>query len=86
MSTYYNEKTYHTFKMLHGLNNLEDVEVIIDKQDIDIINAIYKDFFIKDVVEFDVWLDIVKKISIDMFIHPVKVALMIRDELKKNDD
>lgn len=85
MNTYYNTYTYNLFKMLLSLNLTKDISLEISDEDLMIMEAVHKDLIFKDLISFNQFVKIVKKLSVEFLRTPISITMIIHDEIKNKE-
>lgn len=77
MNDYWNKYTYEMFKMLNDLNMLEDQTLEISKFDLDILLSFQKEINIFKDLNFDEYLNLIKKLSLQFTKTPIQIATIL---------
>lgn len=77
MNNNWNTYIFETFKMLNNLNLLETKELEISKEDLDILLAYQRKIKMFNNLNYDEYLNIIKKLSIQFLKTPVEIVVIL---------
>jgi len=79
-----NKYMYESFLLFKTMNLVDKFEIEISEQDMEILKAYHKTLKRFEGIDFELFLDIIKKLSIDYTRTPVDICSKIYNDEKTN--